>query len=68
MILTPAQRKALERTLATAKAEEERIAFMEQLATAAPTYAERVAAHRQRQQYLINLATIALAADAASSR
>jgi hypothetical protein len=66
MILKPTQRKSFERALASAKGVEERLAFLEQLASTSPQLRDRVAQLRTRQTYLITLAEQALAADSAS--
>lgn len=68
MILTPAQRKSCERALAAAKGEEERIAYLEQLAAVSPPMQERVRNLRERQKWLIEFNQTALAADDASNR
>lgn len=68
MILTPAQRKTLERALATATAEEERITYLETLAKVSPPMQERVRNLRDRQRWLLEFAQAALAADDASIR
>lgn len=63
MILTPAQRKSAERALAAVSNLEKRIEFLEQVASISPEYKERVEALRVRQQYVIELAKLAIAAD-----
>lgn len=63
MILTSAQRKSAERALAAVSNLEKRIEFLEQVASISPEYKERVEALRVRQQYVIELAKLAIAAD-----
>ena len=67
MILQPAQRKALERALATAHGAEDRISYLEKLSAVSPAMADRVAQLRERQKWLTEFATIALSADDASN-
>jgi hypothetical protein len=66
MILTAPKRRALERALATVRNAEDGIAFLEQIASVSPIYAERVKQLRERQQYLIRLAETALVADSST--
>lgn len=68
MILQPAQRKSCERALATAHAEEERIAYLEKLAAVSPAMAERVKQLRERQKWIMEFCQTAIAADDASLR
>jgi hypothetical protein len=68
MILTPAQRKSCERALATAVGEEQRIAYLETLASVSPAMAERVKQLRERQKWITEFSQTAIAADDASNR
>lgn len=63
MILTPPQRRSLERALSLVNNTEEALTYMEKVASAAPVFADRVKALRERQQYIQQLATVAITAD-----
>lgn len=63
MILTPPQRKAMEKALAIAHGEEQRIAYLEKLAAVSPSLAQRVADMRTKKEWLCQLCETALAAD-----
>jgi len=66
MILTPAQRKAAEKSLAIATGEEQRIQFLEKLAAVSPAMAQRVADMRTKKEWICEFCKTALAADDAS--
>jgi len=63
MILTPQQRKALERCLARSQALVEKADYLTQIGAAAPVYAERVDQLNTRRKYLENLSNVAIVAD-----
>ena len=63
MILTPSQRKAVEKALAIATGEEQRLAYLEKLASVNPSMAQRVADMRTKQKWALDFAKTALAAD-----
>lgn len=67
MILSPAQRKSCEKALAIAHGEEQRIAFLEQLAAVSPAMSERVQNLRDRQKWILEFTKTAIGADDASS-
>jgi hypothetical protein len=66
MILTPNQRRSLERALALVNGTEEALTYMEKVAAAAPVFQGRVQPLRERQQYIQQLATVAITADTTS--
>ncbi len=68
MILTPSQRKQLEKSMAIAHGEEERIAYLEKLASVSPAMQERVRNLRDRQKWILEFTQTAISADDASIR
>jgi hypothetical protein len=68
VILSPTQRKSCERALALAVAEDERIAYLEKLASVSPQMAERVKQLRERQKWVTEFCQTALSADDAMFR
>lgn len=68
MILSPTQRRSLERALALAKGTEDRLDYFEKLSAVSPALEERTKILRERQRYLISLSELALTADTATSR